>query len=296
LPDVRNIETSAKHREDAVPIEPLAGPFLVDAHTHIYDCFDKAAFFRGASANFQHAARHLGRPSAPIGCLLLTERQDGHYFRQIYDGVDTDNVGGWVFSRTAEDCSLLAQRHDGSETELLIVAGRQVATRERLEVLALGTGETFSDGLALPMALAAVVESGAVAVLPWGFGKWWFDRGRQIRNALDAGVPGQVFVGDNGGRPGLIPRPKQFGIAARRGIFDLPGSDPLPFRSEEARAGSFGFILDGAIDRLRPADGLKKLIRRQSTQPTLYGQQESVQRFVVNQLRIHALKRTRSGR
>ena len=32
----------------------------------------------------------------------------------------------------------------------------------------------FADGRPIPDVLAAVAEAGAIPVIPWGFGKWWF--------------------------------------------------------------------------------------------------------------------------
>lgn len=291
MPEMRNIGAHGRPGGDAAPAETWTGPFLVDAHVHIHSCFDLNAFLDAALANFQGAAAKLGRRTAPAGWLLLTEQRDCHLFRHFHDNVDSNRSDRWAFSRTPEDCSVIARRCGNPAHELVIVAGRQVATRERLEVLALGTCDEFPDGLGLKAALATVLESGATAVLPWGFGKWWLARGRLIGDALATAEPGRVFVGDNGGRPGLIPRSVLFDVGAKRGIDDLPGSDPLPFQSEEGRAGSVGSVLEGNIDGRRPVAGLKDLIRNPVARPVRYGRPETVRRFVVNQLRMKAYNR-----
>ena len=193
-------------------------------------------------------------------------------------------MGRWTFQNTSEPESLYACLE--GRAGLLLIAGREIATAERLEVQALGRDTTFEDGQTLQQTLQAVQDSGAVAVLPWGFGKWWFRRGAQISAAIGRLDRGQVVLGDNSGRPGVLPTPAQFRLARRHGIKILPGTDPLPFASEGARAGSTGFVLEGEIDRDRPAEGLKRLIREDTGQPRTYGRREAFARFCRNQLRM----------
>ena len=94
------------------------------------------------------------------------------------------------------------------------------------------------------------------------------------------------MLGDNGGRPGVLPAPAQWRLARRRGIKILPGTDPLPFASEGARAGGVGFVLEGPLDRERPAQDLKRLIREEAGQPRTYGRPEAFARFCRNQIRM----------
>jgi hypothetical protein len=46
---------------------------LIDAHVHIYDCFDLEKFFDSAYANFKSAAEQLGHTNDFTGILLLAE-------------------------------------------------------------------------------------------------------------------------------------------------------------------------------------------------------------------------------
>ena len=89
--------------------------------------------------------------------------------------------------------------HGPAGETLVLVAGRQIQTLEGLEALALGTDSEFPDGLELTAALAEVRASGALAVLPWGFGKWWFRRGQLARKAIDSAAANEFFLGDNRG-------------------------------------------------------------------------------------------------
>lgn len=263
--------------------DAFRGPLLVDAHVHLYDCFERAVFFDGALENFRAAARALGLAVQPAGCLMFTEAAGYHYFRGFRAEAGSGGEGGaWSFVRTGEDCSLIAKRNTGEE--ILVVAGRQIATEERLEVLALGSEEEVPDGRAIRPTLDAVLDSGAIAVLPWGFGKWWFGRGVLMAEVVRSLDPTQVFLGDNGGRPQVSPRPRLFRLAESRHIKILPGTDPLPFPSEAAKAGGYGFVLEGRVARDRPGASLKDLLRRQKTQPALYGRLEGLGRFCRNQI------------
>jgi hypothetical protein len=268
-------------------------PLLVDGHVHVYEAFDRTRFLDGAAANFRRAAADLGLArSALAGCLMMTEKPIHHVFREFRaeaDGERQPSAAPWRFERTGEAESLLARRPDG-ET-LLILAGRQVETRENLEVLALAADLEFPTDLTLPQALDAVLDSPALAVLPWGFGKWWSRRGRIIEAALERGGAGRLFLGDNSGRPLLYPTPRIFGDAAARRIWNLPGTDPLPFASEQARAGTLGFVLACTIDEERPAAAIRAAVRALNKQPRIFGGLESLARFARNQVKMQIQKR-----
>lgn len=53
------------------------------------------------------------------------------------------------------------------------MAGRQIVTAEKLEVLALGTDLDIDDGRPIREVLSLVTENGGLPVIPWGAGKWW---------------------------------------------------------------------------------------------------------------------------
>jgi len=73
----------------------------------------------------------------------------------------------------------------------------------------------------------------------------------------------------------------------------LPGTDPLPFKSEQTKAGRYGFLLDGAMDRDRPAAAIRDLLREQTAQPRAFGRLESLGRFLRNQVGMQIRKRGR---
>jgi len=203
-------------------------------------------------------------------------------------------MGRWSLSRTSEPTSLVAQHESGDR--LLLLAGRQIASRERFEVLALGSELDFPSGRSLGDTIAAVRESGAVAVIPWGFGKWWFRRRRLLAATLASLSSRGLFVGDNGGRPRAIPRSPLFELAASRGIYNLPGSDPLPLRWEIRKPGRIGAVLEAALELSRPAESLIRALRELRAQPPLFGQPDSLAGFARSQVGLRLRRRAASAR
>ena len=106
--------------------------------------------------------------------------------------------------------------------------------------------------------LARVRWSGAVPVLPWGFGKWWFYRGALIEALLRRPEPKWLFLGDNGGRPEFGGSPRLLREAGKRGVSVLPGSDPLPLPEHASRAGSCGFLMRNGVEERQPAAALRR--------------------------------------
>jgi hypothetical protein len=166
--------------------------------------------------------------------------------------------------------------------DMTIVAGRQIVTAERLEVHALGTRAKFIDGADIRATLDAVHEAGALAVLPWGVGKWLGHRGRLVEAIFRSPATFNVHASDNGGRPGFWPEPR-FALLRDRPL--LCGSDPLPLPGEEYRAGGFGSWFEGALPADAPATALLERIAKMSTgELRAYGTAETASRFFRNQL------------
>lgn len=262
---------------------------LVDGHVHFYNCFRQAAFFSGAQQNFAAAAKALKLSNGYRGCLLMTETARDHYFttwRRAAQESQQGKKGG--FQETAEDCSLTYRGPDldPEEPSLTIIAGRQVVTAERLEVLALGHNGEFADDQDLDSTLEAVAESGALAVIPWAFGKWWSKRGQLVAGNVQQRPPATLYLGDNGGRPSCSLTPAIFTAAEKRGYTILPGSDPLPFASESARAGGYGFALEGEWDSAHPFASLKAALQRQGQEIESFGARVSPAKFLIDQVRM----------
>jgi hypothetical protein len=138
-----------------------------------------------------------------------------------------------------------------------LVAGRQIVTRERLEILALAMRAAIPDGLPAGDVIRRIIAAGGIPVLAWSPGKWLFGRGQPARDLVASDR--RLSLGDTPLRPALWPEPRLMQLARARGAAVLPGSDPLPFAGEERYAGTYGFIYRGAFDADRPAAFLARL-------------------------------------
>jgi hypothetical protein len=264
------------------------GPVLVDAHVHLYDCFDRVAFFDGAVQNFRHAARALDLPAETPGCLMLTETSKDHAFESLLKQHELDG-GRWRFHPAGEGRSLIAAL-DGKDT-LTVIAGRQIVTREGLEVLALGCNEQFTDGRAIEHTIEKVISADGLAVLPYGVGKWSGARGVKVDELLESALGSRLLLGDNAGRLAMGGGPKQFDDAHRRGVWVLAGTDPLPFADQASRVGRYGVVLKGEIDRDKPAASILAHIKASDAQPKTYGKTDGLVTFLRLQVGMQLRKR-----
>ena len=268
---------------------------FVDAHVHIYDCFDLELFFDSAFANFKSEASRLGQQDAFTGILLLTETSKDKWFERLTDYADNKDgngnkaIGDWAFRHTDENCSLYAR--GGKNQGLFLIAGRQIVTAEKLEVLALATDKSLKDGAPIEQAIQSIQDMGAIPVIPYGFGKWIGRRGKILRDLLKKTERTKLFLGDNGGRAKFLPRSSYFKQAEKKGIRVLPGSDPLPFPFECQRAGSFGFSAEGAVSTTHPARDIISILLDSTITFQSYGQPEPFLRFFRNQLLMQIIKR-----
>lgn len=250
----------------------------IDGHVHIHPRADPGTLLDAAARNI---ARLAGEGADP--CLLLTETARTNAFAEMRAG--HREVPGWTIERLPADPAAIVARRGTSR--LQIISGRQIVTSERLEVLALATCDRFSDGQSLEDTLAAVQEAGVPAVLPWGLGKWLGHRGRLVADRIHRGGPG-LMLGDNKGRPKPWPAPKLF--REGRGYIVLPGTDPLPIPGSEVTVGSFGFLLEGALDRDHPAADLVARLHGLRHQPPVFGTRMTVIAALRAQLALRRAK------
>ncbi len=261
---------------------------LVDAHVHMQRCFTWAHFFRSAYRNFQKTALSLTKDFSAV--LLLSEVAGVQYFRDLLALSDKDqadqtkSLGDWQVLKTEESCSLEVRGEQGAS--LFIIAGRQIVTQEKLEVLALLTDAQFKDGLPLSQAVEEIRTAGAIPVVPWGVGKWLGQRGTLLSKFIETGPKSDVFLGDNGGRPTFWKYPAHFKLAQEKGLLVLPGSDPLPLSSEVERVGNYGFHLPQKLSSRQPAAELKDHLLAKPKSLTAYGNLQSPLAFFKNQVSI----------
>ena len=273
---------------------------FVDSHVHIHDCFGTEAFLSAAARNFSFFAAGSTAEAKPKFVLCLTETSKSNKFNELADQVEAASRptvaegSGWSFRRGLGDETLIAEHPDF--VEMVIVAGRQIVTVERLEILALGTTAEWEDGLPIVDVVRSVSEAGAIPVLPWGFGKWLGSRRNVMTNVMTEFSGGQLYLGDNSGRPSILPEPPEFALAKEFGMRVLPGSDPLPFESEYDRAGSFGFFIENVDDCNGVWAGLCTMLQKGEGNLHSYGSLESPLRFVRNQVAMQYVTRVANRR
>jgi hypothetical protein len=197
--------------------------------------------------------------------LLLVEMPEQRVFAKWRSG-----NAAWPVTLTREPSSLVLGGR------LVVIAGRQVVTLERIEVLAVACIENIPNGLTLDATIAAIQEAGAVPVLPWGVGKWSGERGRLVANAA---ARHNLLLGDNAGRPLGWPRPALF---QRRVV--LAGTDPLRLRGDQERVGTYGFILEGLFDSNCPASAIVGALQNLTQSPPSFGRRVGPFGFLRQQL------------
>lgn len=286
-----NTSASASSPDTSVQMNKI----FVDAHVHIHQCFELPTFFDSALANFLAAARKLGSPDEePCFILLLTESSSQSSYRHLADLAfagqffSTHDGSTWRVEHTSEEGGLRIVRSDGHS--LFLLAGSQIATAEKLEVLALLTTTEFEEHQPLSQTVYNVRNAGGLPVIPWGAGKWMGRRGRILKRFL-ATHETPLFVGDNSGRPFFWPRPRLFSLVHERGGCILPGSDPLPFFGEIKKPGSFGFCMLEVFDSGYPVASMRRALNHPMLSIQAYGKRENLRRFLGNQYTMQKLKR-----
>lgn len=273
-------------------VETSVESVVVDCHVHFYDFYDETRFFESAAHNLQRGAAQLGITGACSGCLVLTESWTNDHFERFSRRADQGpGRTPWMLRSTAERTSLIACHEDGRQ--LALIAGRQVATAERLEVLALASSEAPEDGFPIRDVLRKTAETGTLAVLPWGFGKWWFRRGQLLRRLLEE--RDSLFLADSGCRLRYSGYPRILRLAEAGSHFVLAGSDPLPIAGHEARAGSYGFEVEGPLDWRAPAAWLAGRLRNLASSPRVFGELQRLGTFWRSQLAMQ-IRRQPAGR
>lgn len=276
-------------KQIAVPSQSV----LVDGHVHIHDCFDLGVLFKSAQQNSCIVAGQLGLGNRFSAILLLTESYGDDYYSDLRKkAAEKTSIDGWRVATTTESESLLAI--GPNDFELTIIAGRQIVTADRLEVLALCTDRTFEDGGATSEVIDSVSAAGGIAVVPWGFGKWTGRRKKLINDLIGEFAERPFHLGDNSGRVSVWREPTQFARARSQGQWVFRGTDPLPFPHQETRIGRFGFFVNGPFRKSQPAASMRNLLdpaNADSTPPTSYGALESPVTFVKHQLMMQARKR-----
>lgn len=223
---------------------------LADTHVHLHDLFDPGVWLDAALTHFDARVAAFPDDRPPRLLLCLTDPAGQASDRKLVE--ETRDTGAWHLSWGTGSLHVEAERKDGRR--IAILPGRQIVSREGLEVLALNCRLTVPDRQHTASALIdLVLESDGLPVLPWSFGKWLGRRGRVVEALLEQRT--NFLLADNGNRWPERPLPKLLRRGEGQGIPVLAGSDPLPLRGQEVRVGSCGIVAEDAWPDL-PAEAV----------------------------------------
>jgi len=250
---------------------------VVDGHVHLHDPASFGLLLDHARSNF---ARFC--PRAAHGVLLLAGTNSSPDFKTIRQHlVKSGNAASWTLQATSQTHGWKAMAPEGSL--LWLITGRQLVTAEGLEVLVFGY-EEGENGMEIREILTKTHAAQGLAILPWGVGKWLGGRGKIVSHLLKDTPPGRIILGDNGGRPTLWTRVAQFSQAKKINIPILRGTDSLPLKGEINRVGSFGTIIQGALDPDAPASSFIRLLNDPASTMDDFGNAMGFIKFLKNQL------------
>ena len=257
---------------------------LIDGHVHIYPQFDRSIAIRKALDNFVIAQRTSENRDDAVKIWLLTERSDCHFFEEL---AGQPEIEGFSVAKTAEKESLLIKDGGTGEPLLYVLAGRQLISKERLEICALATTLQVPDReLDTPTLIRRVRESGGVPALNWAPGKWFGARGRVVRSMLDDFAGRELLISDTTMRPTFWPTPRLMALAMNQGHRVLAGSDPLPFAGEERMIATYASLVSGDFDEARPAASIRALLLDPEVSITRCGQRSGPWTWLKRQTKI----------
>lgn len=300
---IKDREESKKDRESII-LEPavifqyhgrMIGKKITvagDGHFHLYPCHDLAGAISNLINNLDRlaaSARGLEQEEDCFKIAFLAESKQHDCFRKILKNeISFKTLGLEVAAGPEAHCVSLSKQ---GKLLLLLVAGRQIVTREKLEILGLGMEEIVPDGLPAEKAIEKVTMAGGLPVLAFSPGKWFFKRG-QIALKLIEHYGNSLLIGDSALRPVGWPEPE---IMRRANGKVLPGSDPLPLPDEEKHAGCYGFIYQGSFDISKPLTSMKEIIANSPAEIRPAGRRRSMANVAVNLLRLRRFKERHIG-
>jgi hypothetical protein len=234
---------------------------LADTHLHFYPCYD----LKRALGVLRYNLAALGADS--LHMAFLAERNDCHFFKEIRDKKREVSASPAQISDLGE--ALLLQEE--GYKDLYLFAGRQVITRERLEVLALTTDVEIPDGLPVEEVIERINREGAIAVLSWAPGKWFAQRGKKVSRLLSDYSAQDLVLGDTTLRPWCWIEPLLMKKGVKSGFTVLAGSDPLPFAGEEEMMGRYVSSWQMALDTENPVASVRSYLKESGKCPTKVG-------------------------
>jgi len=207
---------------------------LLDTHLHLYPTYDLSHAFN----TLLDRSTGLGEQVSRAACLA--ERHDCQYFERLRDG--DIKLDGFVLECPEENEISLIRDKDG--LSLAVLPGRQVITRENIEILALACPEMIDDGQPALDIIFQLNQLNRIPVLTWSPGKWFGKRGELVKRLINELDKQDFLIGDTTLRPYGWPTPRLMKRAQDIGFAIVAGSDPLPFSGEESWLGAYYTVVE----------------------------------------------------
>jgi hypothetical protein len=223
--------------------------------------------------------------------VFLTERHDCFFFRQMKNASLISKTGMWTVESLADENVVVVTNKQGEKIH--VFAGRQIATQERLEILALTSDVEIADGMGIRAVIDKVISSGGVPVLPWAPGKWLGERGRIVREVIRAYSPDCLLLGDTSLRPAGWDDPGLMEEAMDLGFKVIAGSDPLPFPGEEERIGQYAISVCSQFDAKKPLAEMRRILTDPDIRLQTVGQRCSLLSVVARLIKNYQAKTSR---
>jgi hypothetical protein len=226
---------------------------IVDTHVHLYPCYD----LRIAMVNLFGNLSGFGGDAQKAA--FLAERYDCDYFNRIKNNGQQILGNKFKVEVAGEENALVISADDGDQ--LYLYAGRQIVSRERIEILALATDFVTTAEWDARKVVEHVIEKGGIPVISWAPGKWFFKRKKVVQDLIDQFNPGEILIGDTTLRPHIWKEPDLMYSASQKGFSIVAGSDPLPFEGEEKYLGCFGSLIEGEISDNEPVSSIRSILK-----------------------------------
>lgn len=257
---------------------------IADTHIHLYPCYNIPLALDTLRTNLSHLDEKA------VCLAFLAERSDCHYFEEF----KANTVGLSKPELEIRSLENVLHFRETGHPDLYLFPGRQIITREKIEILSLTVDLKIEDGLAAQEVIDLIIQSGGLPVLSWAPGKWFFKRRKVIEKLLTSNKPGSLLLGDTTLRPTCWLQPLLMKEAVRKGFTVISGSDPLPFAGEEQVLGRYGVRIEGDFNVQDPVGSIRSLLLQPGLKLSLVGKRGNL--FpTLHRLFKNARSKTKNG-
>ncbi len=262
----------------------------IEAHLHIHSLYNLTQLFINLCKNINSLVPYSAKstPEPIVQIALLAEMSGQNFFQNIKNNPPRLNSFG-IKIEPHKDERVISLSHN-IYGRFFIIAGRQIVTKERLEVIAIGTNISISDGTPLIETFMQIQQLGAIPALPWGFGKWMGRRGTFLKKIIST-LQKPFCLIDSAMRPSWFLESSIFKKARSYGVPILAGSDPLPLAGQELLAGTYIATTLAHFDIEHPFESLRMLIESENLSFSLAGKRRSTMAIVKALLHLKRIER-----